>query len=133
MASITNSRGTCSSIRIGLLVMLLLMVPPAVIPAMASPMLYAVTRGSELFTIDGATGISTLVGTIGGAAVVNEIEIDPVTGRAYILFGTSRSQTLQEINLLTATLIGSPVSLFGESSSLEFVGSTLYGSCAVDG
>jgi outer membrane protein assembly factor BamB len=94
--------------------------------AHALPILYGVTRDAQLYQVDGATGVATLVGVFAGASNMNEIEIDPLTGYAYVLYG-ALADVIQQVDVATATFIGSPVALSQNFSGLEFVNGTLYG------
>ena len=84
------------------------------------------TRDAQLYQVDGATGVATLVGVFAGASNMNEIEIDPLTGNAYVLYG-ALADVIRQVDLATATFIGSPVALSQNFSGLEFVNGTLYG------
>ena len=107
---------------------------PLVSSASAASILYGVARDGQLYRTDADTGISVLVGQLLGGSNFSEIEIDPNTGNAFVLYGPSRTQQfLQQIDLTTATFLGSAVTLAGEFSALEFVAGTLYGSGAVNG
>jgi hypothetical protein len=96
----------------------------------AAPLLYGVDRAGIVYSIDGATGASVVIGS-SGATLANEIEVD-TTGTGWLLYGSGLQQ-LQQVDLTTAALIGTAVTLPGEFSGLEFVNGTLYGSGAVNG
>lgn len=89
--------------------------------------LWALDRDGDIYTLNTTTGAASFVADTGLIAS-NEIEINPANGKAYVLFGSTSNQSLQELNLATGALLGSPVSLGAEFGGLEFVGSTLYGS-----
>jgi hypothetical protein len=104
----------------------------AAAPAVAGPILYAVDRAGGLYSIDGATAASTFIGSM-GVSTSNEIEIDQATGAAYVLYSGLGGQNIQQVDLATADLIGSPALLGVEFAGLEFVGATLYGTGNIPG
>jgi hypothetical protein len=107
----------CSSLLLSLLVMSS--------SASAIPFLYGVDRAGWLYTVDEVTGAATPYVQIPGASFVNELEIDPTTGNAFISYGQT-TQFLQQIDLATGAFVGTGIALPGEIAALEFVGSTLY-------
>lgn len=95
--------------------------------------LYAVTKAGGLYTVSETTAATTFIGAMSGINF-NEIEIDPLSGNAYVLYGAgTTTQLLRQVDLGNGSFMGSDVSLAGEFSSLEFAGSKLYGSGAVNG
>jgi len=78
-------------------------VSPPAIAYDGSDVLWAVDNVGKLYTLDEATGVSTLVGTTG--AFIKALAFDPTTG---VLWGTDASSVVYTINVQTgaATVVG---------------------------
>lgn len=85
--------------------------------------LYGSDGAGKLFTVNTTTGAGTFVGAIPDST---EIEFDNISGRAWTQFPNGAFQ-IQQFDINTGAVIGSPISDGGSYTGLEFIGSTLYG------
>ena len=92
--------------------------------------LYGLSKDGDIFVINPSTGAGTLVGNLSISAT--ELAYDSSTGRAWAQ-SSDGAFTIQEINILTGTVISPPVSDGASFTGLAFVDNILYGAYVTSG